>query len=357
MGKINIFYSWQSDLPYSTNKTTIEKAIEKAIKELKKKDFPDIDFRLEQDARDETGTPDLANVILKKITQCHIFVCDVSIINPEIFSGGRKTSNPNVLIELGYAARQVSWNQVICVCNTAFGQLEELPFDIRGRGICKYKLSEDGDSSLVREQLAHIIRNRIKGITEALLQVSLSKSAASLLDEIKNDPHGTIKGLTFNSNRPGGYYGTHVLHDFKNVKPKQDDLLKIEEAIEELRKAGILRKYFESKPMTWYLLQESADLHATTRAKTLLEEIRQESNEEHTKGLTLFLQTSIGNTTGGYCPYFYESGKISSSLDELIIAETLAAEKLERENILRFRTREKDSTLETRWYVLRSSDE
>jgi hypothetical protein len=41
----------------------------------------------------------------------------------------RRTPNPNVLVELGYALKALGDERVIVVVNTAFGKEELLPFD------------------------------------------------------------------------------------------------------------------------------------------------------------------------------------------------------------------------------------
>src|SRR5205085_1155266 len=51
---------------------------------------------------------------------------DVSFIAPPGY-GGRPTPNPNVLIELGYAAHRHGWNGILCVFNAATGRVEDLP--------------------------------------------------------------------------------------------------------------------------------------------------------------------------------------------------------------------------------------
>ena len=47
------------------------------------------------------GAPDIARAILEKIAAADLIVADISIINGD--RDGRRTPNPNVLIELGYA--------------------------------------------------------------------------------------------------------------------------------------------------------------------------------------------------------------------------------------------------------------
>lgn len=126
-----IFYSWQSDSDSSTNKILIRDAVKQAIKSYKKEKC-DLDLRVDSDTQGLTGTPDIIAEIFKKIDSCSVFVADISIINPND-KNTRKTCNPNVLLELGYAAKRLGWNRVICVFNSHFGKVEDLPFDLRGR--------------------------------------------------------------------------------------------------------------------------------------------------------------------------------------------------------------------------------
>ncbi|MFL5788974.1 MAG: hypothetical protein ACJ748_13025 [Flavisolibacter sp.] len=91
------------------------------------------------------GSPSIVESITGKIAKSDVFVCDISIINPE--SSGRQTPNPNVLYELGFATAILGWDRIIMVLNTAFGELDKLPFDLRGRRILPYHL----DSNLLNK--------------------------------------------------------------------------------------------------------------------------------------------------------------------------------------------------------------
>jgi hypothetical protein len=72
-----------------------------------------------------------------------------------------------VLVELGYAANQHSWDNVICVLNLAFGKIEQLPFDLRSRRIVTYTLHpEPQDKSAARKELVSKLTSAIKEIHE-----------------------------------------------------------------------------------------------------------------------------------------------------------------------------------------------
>jgi hypothetical protein len=92
---------------------------------------------LDRDTEGEPGAPDIADTIFAKIDKCDMFVSDVSIINGD---GTRKTPNPNVLLEVGYAAKRLGWKRITNICNENYGETKELPFDLRKRRVVRYSL-------------------------------------------------------------------------------------------------------------------------------------------------------------------------------------------------------------------------
>jgi hypothetical protein len=148
--KFTIFYSWQSDLPNSTNRGFIQKALEDAAKEIRTDDTITVDPVIERDTAGVAGSPDIASTIFEKIDKCNAFVCDVSIINHKSRKN-RKTPNPNVLIELGYAVKRLGWNYIIMVLNSNFGRVEHLPFDLKMKRVITY-LSKETDPNKATER-------------------------------------------------------------------------------------------------------------------------------------------------------------------------------------------------------------
>jgi hypothetical protein len=174
--KVTIFYSWQSDLPNGTNWGFIQRALEKAIKSIKADAETVLEPCIERDTAGVPGSPDIASTIFRKIDACQVFVGDVSIVNPT--SSDRKTPNPNVLLELGYAAKTLTWENVICVCNTACGKVEELPFDLRLRRVCTYALTEDqADKGEVRDTLVSKLKAALVPILKRF-EVMVQEDAA-----------------------------------------------------------------------------------------------------------------------------------------------------------------------------------
>lgn len=136
-----IFYSWQSDSPPKVNRFFIRECLLQALKRLNKdKDIQDA-IRLDQDTAGIPGTPDIANAIFGKIREAGVFVADLTFCSTS--DAKKRSPNPNVLIELGYAFSAISDARVVGVMNTAFGTAEELPFDLaHKRWPVRYSLTD-----------------------------------------------------------------------------------------------------------------------------------------------------------------------------------------------------------------------
>jgi hypothetical protein len=131
---MNIFYSWQSDLPNKTNRGFIKSALEKAIKQLNKEldiDEPDRQLNFDQDTKNVPGMPDIVNTILAKISSCTVFVADVTFVGVCAQDSKKLLPNANVLIELGYALKALGSDKIICVMDSSRGAPGNLPFDLQ----------------------------------------------------------------------------------------------------------------------------------------------------------------------------------------------------------------------------------
>jgi hypothetical protein len=136
-----IFYSWQSDLPSRTNRGFIQIALERAAKVIEKDKTVDDAPIIDRDTAGVPGAPRIARTIFEKIAAADVLVADVSIV------GGRQEQrpapNPNVLIELGYALCSLEDRRLILVFNTAYGKIEELPFDLKMHRIMPYHMPDE----------------------------------------------------------------------------------------------------------------------------------------------------------------------------------------------------------------------
>lgn len=145
--EIKIFYSWQSDLPSKDTRGLIGEGIKKAVRKYRNT----VEIDADSDTRGETGSPDIVQTIFSKIDNCDIFIADVSIINKFYLIDGEKRvldsvkccPNPNVLIELGYAIQAVGWENILCVFNSDYGDIEDLPFDIDHHRVTAYSTEKE----------------------------------------------------------------------------------------------------------------------------------------------------------------------------------------------------------------------
>ncbi|HCC08034.1 MAG TPA: hypothetical protein DEP72_07770 [Clostridiales bacterium] len=215
-----IFYSWQSDLPNKTNRGYIEKVIKIAIKKIQIDMKNTKIFEIDRDTKGNLGSPDIIDTIFSKIDDTDVFICDISIINNE--NVGRKTPNPNVMVELGYAVRSIGWEKIICLFNLKYGDMNDIPFDLRTKRILVYNSEDTNDKekitkvisdSLIKmveqQQLFNPIKDHLKGkidycVLELLKHIAsivyrtygMSESLEKvkfLLDENKDSLEGKLK--------------------------------------------------------------------------------------------------------------------------------------------------------------------
>lgn len=167
MGKeFKVFFSWQSDL--SANKTT--KLIEESIAKARDLLSDRVDLIIDEATRNKLGSPDIVITLLEKIRDCDLFIADVSIVG-EYISPNEKDEdeakpnlfpNPNVMLELGYAAGSIGWERCICIANSDFGDINQLPFDLNHRRITNISYSAENMTRSKRiEETARIIADTV----------------------------------------------------------------------------------------------------------------------------------------------------------------------------------------------------
>jgi hypothetical protein len=163
---VRIFYSWQSWSPRKTNWNFIQDSIEAAIKRIKADGSLEVEPVLDRDTQGKTGSIAIAETIFQKIDECQIFICDVTIVTDT--DSKRLIPNPNVLIELGYAAKTIGWENIICVVNEAFGSVEQMPFDLKHRRLLTYSLKDGEEKAGQRQQLADKLYHAIRPLVEQI---------------------------------------------------------------------------------------------------------------------------------------------------------------------------------------------
>lgn len=172
------FFSWQSDIPSGCNKRLIEEAVQLVIDERKAEQWH-LEERLDEATTDVNGAVDIVAAITKKIDLCSVFIADVTLINPGV-EVKRRSPNPNVLFELGYAVSVVGWENIILVFNEAYGKIKDVPFDIQGQRIFKYKLMSGTEKEGERLGLAQQLQKALAVMLENQPLTETIKTAIKL---------------------------------------------------------------------------------------------------------------------------------------------------------------------------------
>lgn len=140
-----LFYSWQSQTDEERNHKYIQECISTAIANINKIHKKQYHIELQIAVRNIPGTKSIPNEIDKRISECDIFIGDLSIVNKQtrlqsFISKLQKTNyrpsrNENVLIEFTKAKEIISSYRVLAVMNEEYGlpgqNGENIPFDIR----------------------------------------------------------------------------------------------------------------------------------------------------------------------------------------------------------------------------------
>jgi len=170
-----IFFSWQSDRSASEGRNLIEKALEKAIKNLTAdveiKEAIRDELQVDKDVKNIPGSPKIFETILAKIENAALVLCDLTFIGAR--PNGDPTPNPNVLIEYGYALKAIGERRILLVMNTAYGapKRETMPFDLLGhRFPMTYELAEganDATRRVVRDELTKSFERALRTFFES----------------------------------------------------------------------------------------------------------------------------------------------------------------------------------------------
>ncbi|PKN75412.1 MAG: hypothetical protein CVU49_03890 [Candidatus Cloacimonetes bacterium HGW-Cloacimonetes-2] len=161
----SVFYSWQSDLDEKYNRYAIGDSLQEAKKRLKAKS---ICVDIDQATRGDTGAPDILETILKKINKSDVYVCDVTLINSDCKCSRdgkplRKTPNPNVMFEFGYALRVLGWERILILIHSDYCSISELPFDISRRFTLSHNCNEQNRKDEVK-RLSEVLTQQIQAI-------------------------------------------------------------------------------------------------------------------------------------------------------------------------------------------------
>jgi hypothetical protein len=188
-----IFYSYQSDINPDFNKIFIQLAIEKAITKLNNQG---LDVSLDFGFRGTPGTTILISEMLDKSKNADLVIVDLTYTSSKAWYDSyklnlfgkelrflnnlieKKSPNPNVLLETGYAWSQKGYNRTLAIMNIAFGNPEELPVDFKGfRYPIQYDFSEINitDRTAKLEELSLDLLKAFKTAMKAEIQYQIEK--------------------------------------------------------------------------------------------------------------------------------------------------------------------------------------
>ena len=160
-----VFYAWQSDCPSGTNRGFIRDALDRAVKRLNADGY---EIKVDEGTAGVAGMPDITGEILKKIDQCDVFVADVTLVGTvDEADSAKRLSNPSVMYELGFARKALGENRLVGIVNTAFGRVEDLPFDINSARVSPYtRHRPKADDDTEPKQLADLLYKSLKAVLD-----------------------------------------------------------------------------------------------------------------------------------------------------------------------------------------------
>ena len=165
-----IFFSWQSDRPNNVCRSFVHRALEDAIQRLKADVEVEESLRealeIDSDTKNVPGSPEIFKTILSKISDAGAFVADLTFVSEP--DSDHPVSNPNVLIEYGYALNAPGELRMIAVMNSAFGEPTPatMPFNLRHKRFPITYMLQDGASpqerKAARKALTDLLEKALK---------------------------------------------------------------------------------------------------------------------------------------------------------------------------------------------------
>lgn len=174
-----IFFSWQVDTPPSVGRNFIRSVLDKACERITADASVEEAARgieVDSDTQGIAGQPPIVDTIFKKIDGAQVFIADMTFVGTRL--DGRPTPNPNVLIEYGWALKGGSYERIICIANTVYGEIsgETLPFNMRHvKWPITYNLAESAtptEKKAETERLVKILEGAIRASLGSIPNVS-----------------------------------------------------------------------------------------------------------------------------------------------------------------------------------------
>lgn len=164
---LSVFFAWQSYTDPKVNKIFIKESLIEAIQQIKQtltvEEAERGEIALDHDTKNVPGIPQIVDTIFNKIDNCSIFVADLTFV--AIVDNKNGISNPNVLIEKGYALKAMGRSRIITVMNVAYGKADYLPFDLQGqRWPILYSLEAADPSEIRKKQKKRLVKCLVEAI-------------------------------------------------------------------------------------------------------------------------------------------------------------------------------------------------
>lgn len=180
---VKVFWAWQYDLPGKIARHFIRGALEEAIRLINQADeidepnevFQTGAMHLDYGRKNLKGSPDLAIEILKKIDNATVFVGDVTPVgkgqpyktDEGVETDGKPLMNPNVAIELGYALKTRTTENVLMVMNGHYGKRSDMPFDLGHKGgPIIYNLAPDAKREEIEAERKKLVAILVDALSE-----------------------------------------------------------------------------------------------------------------------------------------------------------------------------------------------
>lgn len=183
-----VFYSWQSDLP--ATRSFIQKALTTAANTVMV-ELPEVSITIDQATRGLTGSPNIPLAIMRKIKEADMVVSDITPINAG--QPQKKTPNPNVLFELGFAVAAQGWDRVALVFDEGVGKFpDDVPFDFDKHRAIPFSGSTDRNANDLK-----VVAGTLKNAIKSTLEANPARPTATLTpEEVKHERDvATLRGL------------------------------------------------------------------------------------------------------------------------------------------------------------------
>jgi hypothetical protein len=180
MADYTIFYSWQTDSPETVNRRFIRDALDAAVLEIAEHEIQVADIpRVVSGMENVAGSPEVASMMFLQIENAGIFVGDTTLVGEICDADGevaKRVPNPNVSLEMGYAAGVLGWSRIICVMNEYQFTRYDQPFDTRNRRFpIDYCLSPEMEA--IPATRMKVFNDLKKWLRKAILTVDKSELA------------------------------------------------------------------------------------------------------------------------------------------------------------------------------------